>query len=262
MSNTTVRILISLIAIPLILGAVYAGGHILFALLLILQTLCFYELLKMFREKEFKPDMFPAIVLSIITMVSYVYLRHDFIYAFIPAILIIALMEFISVKKSKLKNTGLVLFGLAYITFPFTLLNALGSNYEYVYLLLMLIWADDSFAYFGGKYFGKHKFSQISPNKTIEGLISGFIFTVITGIVFHLFSEKVTLADGIITGTFAGIFAPAGDLFESFLKRYTGVKDSSRIIPGHGGLLDRFDSLIFCTPFIYIYFNYLKFFVN
>lgn len=262
MSNTATRILISIIAIPLILGIVYAGSHVFFALLLVLQTLCFYELLKIFREKNLKPDVFPSLVLSIIVFSSFVYLREDFLYAFIPAVLFTAVMELFSGKEYKVQGAWLPLFGLAYITFPFALLNGLGKNYEYVYLLLLMIWANDSFAFFGGKYFGKHKFSKISPNKTIEGLVSGFIFTVLTGMIFHYFSEKVSLADGIITGIIIGIFAPAGDLFESFLKRYTGVKDSSHIIPGHGGILDRFDSLIFCSPFIYIYYTYIKIFIN
>lgn len=262
MSNTVTRILISIIAIPLILGIVYAGGHVFFALLLVLQTLCFYELLKMFKEKNLNPDIFPSVTLSIIVFSSFIYLREDFLFAFIPAVLLTAVMELFSNKENKMRGAWLVLFGLAYITFPFALLNGLGKNFEYVYLLLLMIWANDSFAFFGGKYFGKHRFSKISPNKTIEGLISGFIFTVITGIMFHYFSEKVSMTDGIITGIFTGIFAPAGDLFESFLKRYTGVKDSSHTIPGHGGILDRFDSLIFCSPFIYFYFTYIKYFVN
>ena len=131
-----------------------------------------------------------------------------------------------------------------------------------MYLLLFLIWANDSFAFFGGKYFGKHKFSKISPNKTIEGLVSGFVFTVITSVVFHFITKEISLADSVIMGAVISVLAPTGDLLESFLKRYTGVKDSSHIIPGHGGILDRFDSLIFCTPFVYIYFKYIKYLIN
>lgn len=262
MSNTLTRILISIISIPLILILVYIGGYAFFALVLLLQTMCFYELLIMFREKDLKADVYSSILLSIITITSYIYFEEYFKFVFITAVILIIIVISFSKKENKVKTTGLVLFGLIYITVPFTLLFKLGSIYLLVYLLLFLIWANDSFAFFGGKYFGKHKFSKISPNKTIEGLVSGFVFTVITSVVFHFITKEISLADSVIMGAVIGVLAPAGDLLESFLKRYTGVKDSSHIIPGHGGILDRFDSLIFCTPFVYIYFKYIKYLIN
>jgi phosphatidate cytidylyltransferase len=167
-------------------------------------------------------------------------------------------VEFLRKEKNKLINAGLVFFGFVYITFPFALFYKLDKNYIYVYLLFLLIWANDSFAFFGGKYFGKHKFSRISPNKTVEGLVTGFIFTIITSVVFHFIVSDITITDSLVVGVLVGIFGPAGDLFESYLKRYTNVKDSSHIIPGHGGILDRFDSLIVCVPIVYIYFSYIK----
>ena len=258
MSNTLKRILISIIAIPLILFTAYSGGYLFFAFCLIVSTLCFYELLKMFGNKGLTPSVYFSLFVSVVTFTGFIFFKEYFYVVLLSGLASVILLESLQKNENRLLNAGLVFFGLVYITFPFALFYKLGINYRYVYMLFLLIWANDSFAFFGGKYFGKHKFSKISPNKTIEGLVVGFVFTVITSLVFRLTVSDITLTDSLFAAVFVGVFGPVGDLFESFLKRYTNVKDSSNIIPGHGGLLDRFDSLIFCVPFLYIYFNYIK----
>src|SRR5512139_3560328 len=112
---------------------------------------------------------------------------------------------------------------------------------------MALVWISDTFAFWGGKTYGRHKLvERISPKKTWEGSITGFLATVIIGIVISvLFPEKLPLLNMIFISVIAGIFAQLGDLFESHLKRTVDKKDSSRLIPGHGGFLDRFDSLLF-----------------
>jgi len=114
-------------------------------------------------------------------------------------------------------------------------------------------------AFFGGKFLGKHKLSAISPKKTWEGSVTGLVFTLIASYLFYYFSDgKLTLIDAIVLGVLIGVFSQIGDLFESLFKRKLNVKDSSHIIPGHGGVLDRFDSLIFVTPLVFIYLTYFK----
>lgn len=262
MSNTLTRILISIISMPLILIVTYLGGLYFFALVLLLQTLCFYELLSMFRKMDIKSDIYSSTMFSVLLITSFIYLREYFLYVLITGILYTLITSLLSKRENKIKATGLVLFSLIYITLPFTMLFELGKNHMLVFLLFLLIWSNDSFAFFGGKFFGKHKFTKISPNKTVEGLISGFIFTIITSVLFSYITKEISLSDSLILGALISIMAPIGDLFESYLKRYTGVKDSSLLIPGHGGILDRFDSLIFCTPFVLVYFRYLKYLIN
>ncbi len=121
--------------------------------------------------------------------------------------------------------------------------------------ILISIWICDSAAYFAGKGFGKHKlFERVSPKKTWEGAIAGFFF----GIIAFWLSAEILIKDfplihSIVIGVIVGIFGQIGDLAESQLKRDAGVKDSSAIIPGHGGFLDRFDSILFVIPLVYIY---------
>lgn len=134
------------------------------------------------------------------------------------------------------------------------------SGYEYMIVLslVLFIWSNDSFAYLIGKNFGKRKlFQSVSPKKTIEGFIGGVVFTIITSVVISYCSDLFSLTEWIILSIITSVLGTIGDLVESKLKRQAGVKDSGNIMPGHGGLLDRLDSLLFVAPFVYLYIHYL-----
>lgn len=119
------------------------------------------------------------------------------------------------------------------------------------------VWATDSLAYFVGKAFGKRKMvPKISPAKTWEGFLGGLMGGVIAGLLFAK-GIHLSLSDGAMVGLIAGIFGPLGDLFESALKRELEIKDFGAIMPGHGGILDRFDSLLFVAPLIYLYLHFV-----
>jgi phosphatidate cytidylyltransferase len=123
------------------------------------------------------------------------------------------------------------------------------------------IWACDSGAYFAGRAFGRHKlFPRVSPNKTWEGAIAGFLAAVLAFALFrHLLLPYLSLRDALACGGIIGIFGQIGDLVESLLKRDAGVKDSSTLIPGHGGVLDRFDSLLFVAPLLFCFLDFVVF---
>ena len=123
-----------------------------------------------------------------------------------------------------------------------------------IVLVFCLLWANDIFAYLTGKLLGKHKlFPRISPGKTIEGSVGGLVFAIITGAVFGHYVEWLPIPTAIGMAAIAVVFGTLGDLCESMLKRQAGVKDSGKLIPGHGGILDRFDSVMFSVPFIFVY---------
>ncbi|MDP1678008.1 MAG: phosphatidate cytidylyltransferase [Bacteroidota bacterium] len=125
--------------------------------------------------------------------------------------------------------------------------------------ILVSIWVCDTMAYFGGLSMGKHKlFPRVSPNKSWEGAVWGFAGALLTMILFqHYFLPYLKLHQAIIIGIMIGVFGQIGDLIESLLKRDAGVKDSSGLIPGHGGVFDRFDSLIFVSPILYLYIDFV-----
>jgi phosphatidate cytidylyltransferase len=120
--------------------------------------------------------------------------------------------------------------------------------------VFILIWSNDSFAYLIGKNFGKIKLlNRISPNKTVEGFIGGMVACFIMSYFIAQYFTALSLTQWIVLAGLVSVFGVLGDLIESMFKRQGGIKDSSNFIPGHGGFLDRFDSVIFAAPFIFIY---------
>ena len=125
---------------------------------------------------------------------------------------------------------------------------------------LILVWVNDSFAYIIGKNFGKQKlFEKISPKKTVEGFLGGLFFACIGSYVIALYSKTLPFTNWLILSIIITVFGTLGDLIESKFKRQANVKDSGTIMPGHGGLLDRLDSIIFASPFIYLFLSILQY---
>ena len=124
--------------------------------------------------------------------------------------------------------------------------------------LIILIWVNDSFAFFVGKNLGRNKlFESVSPKKTLEGFFGGVLFSLITAFLLSYFCDFLSLTNLIVISLIASILGTAGDLVESKFKRQAHTKDSGNIMPGHGGILDRLDSLLFVAPFVYLYIHYL-----
>lgn len=144
---------------------------------------------------------------------------------------------------------GYIVMGIA--CYALIVLRSLDNGAQWLLGLLMTIWISDSFAYFGGRCWGKHSLARmISPNKTIEGLLCGLIgATVVVPLVFYFLLNEVAIGFFLGVVFLTACFGVLGDLFESLLKRTAGVKDSGTFLPGHGGVLDRLDSLLAALPF-------------
>ena len=159
---------------------------------------------------------------------------------------------------SPFANIGATLSGLLYVSLPMSLLNvtALSPTFipntyypKQVFLLIFLIWAADTGAYFAGKNFCKHKLApSISPGKTWEGWMGGALLTLVVGWAAGYFVPDISLGHRLVAAGVVAVFGPLGDLAESMLKRSAGVKDSGTFLPGHGGLLDRFDAFLLVLP--------------
>lgn len=185
--------------------------------------------------------------------------------AFIPPVLfLIAIITIFYSTKELLNDFSKATVAVVYVVLPFALALTLPTfgydigefkmNYEVLFVFILL-WTSDSFAYIFGNLFGKHKFApKISGAKTWEGFIGGFIFTILIGYIIQSNFNENPIVNWTIIGVIVAITGPIGDLTESKLKRFFGVKDSGNLIPGHGGFLDRLDSFIFVIPFIYLYY--------
>ncbi len=261
MSNQITRIITAVIGIPFLLLIFYSGGIYFFAFSILITSLALWELFSMSEKKEFQPLKYSGIILSGVMQIIFYFFFRELLIMLLIIFSILVSAEVFRKEKPNPLNPVIIIFGLLYVTVPFILLGNMNEHTQFnqVIYIFVLIWTCDSAAYFGGKYAGKHKLNSISPNKTWEGSVTGFAFTVIVSMIIHyVFPDALNLRDALITGILIGVFSQIGDLFESLLKRYSGVKDSSVIIPGHGGILDRFDSVMFVAPLIFIYLKYFR----
>ncbi len=258
MNNLLKRVIVGIIGIPLIIFVCYEGGIFFLVFSIIISSLALWEFLSLFEKIGYYPFKVAGILSSILIIILYYSEVWEFLYLYIFFIFFMLAEIFRGGKRNPV-NPIITIAGFLYITIPFALLGSLlkMSDFNLVIFIFILIWTCDTAAYFGGRSFGKHPLSSISPKKTWEGFIAGLTLTLSVSFFIHiLFSSSLSLHDAIIVGTMVGIFSQAGDLFESLIKRYCNVKDSSDLIPGHGGILDRFDSLIFVTPIVFIFFKF------
>ncbi len=156
------------------------------------------------------------------------------------------------------KRLALTVFGIVYIPLLFSyviLIRNLSNGVDLLFLLLFVTWAGDTGAYIIGKWQGRHALSRsISPQKTVEGALGGLVFGILTALLCRMvFLKSISIPDCLIMGIGINFMNQFGDLSESLLKRTFDVKDSGFIVPGHGGMLDRIDSLLFAAPFLFYY---------
>lgn len=278
MNNTVVRVIVGVIGIPLIIISAMLGNEIFLAFCVIMAFFCMNEFYNLFEKPHHPPgeltkwfggiSVHKTVFLLISSLVVVCFYYEHFNYALILYFLMFIFLIVSEVFKEEkhFEAVGTWLLSVVYISTPFGLLSLMDSSRmlafngaNYAIICLVLVWVSDTFAFFGGKLFGKHKLAErISPKKTWEGSIIGFTFTLFSGIVIWLFIyPEFSVWHWLWVTLIIGFFAQIGDLFESNLKRSVKVKDSSNLIPGHGGALDRFDSILFAVPALYI-FLYLK----
>ncbi|WP_034843810.1 phosphatidate cytidylyltransferase [Thermoclostridium stercorarium] len=197
------------------------------------------------------------------------FFRQDIIYLFIYIVIVCLLLQLVfRHRRFNLKDVAVTLLGIAYIPFLISfifLVRLMENGYELSWLVIIATFSTDIFAYFTGKFFGKRKLvPDISPNKTVAGGIGGIagsiVCTTLFGILYmNTFSALIIeIYHYMILGVLCGIIAQLGDWAASAIKRNVGIKDFGHIMPGHGGLLDRIDSLLFVAPAVYFY---IKFFI-
>ena len=183
---------------------------------------------------------------------------------FSPLVFTIFIYELYAASKEPFVNIAFLFLGLFYIGIPFALVDFIAFDgdefmYRVVFGLLVLTWVNDTGAYLVGSRFGKTAlFPRISPNKTWEGTLGGIGTTLIFGGLLGLYFDEIALKHWLVLAAIVAIFGTLGDLVESMLKRSVGVKDSGTLLPGHGGVLDRFDAFIFVMPFASAYILYLR----
>lgn len=242
---------------------IFLGGLPLEIFTFVLSTLGLYEFYKALREKEFKPIN----LIGYILLFFYYIMGHNFealMYMLILATFILLMIPVINLKYTFI-DVALTLFGFIYVgiffSFIYLVNNKTGGNF-YVWLIFIGSWMTDTTAYYAGRMFGKTKLCpEVSPKKTIEGSLGGLLgatlFCGLYGIFVKCYISDVALYHFFIIGAICGVFSQFGDLVASSVKRYVGIKDYSKLIPGHGGILDRFDSILFSGVVVFYYLTFI-----
>lgn len=263
------RVTVSIVTIPVIIAASYFGGYFFFAFVALIGLLSFYEFNLLAKQKNANAN-FPlgAVIIFTLLLNSYEHFIDQYNLILISSLTLLT-FELFRNKGSAIYNLGATYLGIFYIGIFSSSLILLREFYSLnpetniygAYLIISIlasIWLGDSAAYYGGITFGRHKlFPRVSPKKSWEGAVFGFIFSVGTLILAKvLVLDFLSWTNAVIIGVIIGIIGQIGDLVESLLKRDSEIKDSSSLIPGHGGFFDRFDSLFFSAPAVWIYLRY------
>jgi len=272
------RAITALFFVGVMLGGLY-GGHYSFVILFaIITAMCLWEYFEMTLRRDGRRDkvrVFLGIAfgltpfaLASILQLNLIQFDEQFIivtsFLFFPFIFLAFIYELFSKSEAPFRNVAYIVLGMVYIGAPFALLDFIAFDDEKFYAnvvfgLLALSWSNDTGAYLVGSFFGKTPLiPRISPKKTWEGTIGGVIITFLIAWCLNLIFDDLRLMDWMVLAAIVAVFGSIGDLIESMLKRSTAVKDSGGLLPGHGGVLDRFDAFIFLLPFAAAYLLWIR----
>lgn len=263
MNESIVRSLSGIVYIALLLTATLYSDISFIALFAIFLLIAVTEFVRLVNLTKVLPLIIAAAMFAIFGLFNRNNTGNNLVLVF--ASLFVGIMLLYDLFRTGMPRhtdqTGKYVLLIGYVILPFLLLIKLpflgGSYNPFIIVgIYILMWVNDTFAYITGKTFGRRKlFERISPKKTIEGFAGGLIFTMISAYIISMYYDFIPPLQWITTGAILSVFGTLGDLVESKFKRNAGVKDSGNIMPGHGGILDRLDSIIFALPFLFLYYQ-------
>jgi phosphatidate cytidylyltransferase len=272
MSNFWARTITGLSMVFLILAALFLDRFFFAAIFLVVVILGLLEFYTITVTEDCKPQLFTGTILGTILyllITGFFFFRAPqpllvSIVVILPVFFIPIIIELYRKKEKALINASVTIFGLVYIALPVALLNIMNDPIggtvlhhfpAYLTAYFLITWIYDTGAYLVGKNFGRHKFfERISPKKTWEGTIGGVVVAIAAATGFFYISEGIQLVHLLVLTLLVILFGTFGDLAESLFKRSLNLKDSGKILPGHGGILDRFDTIFVSAPFVFLYF--------
>ena len=256
--------------IIVMIGSLFLGHYVFGGFYLILSLLCLHEFYGLNIKSGLQPNRVSGFINAIfIYSIFAVIVYHDkSVYHTLLLLLTLTLsaifiQELFKITVAPLTNIAYTFLGLVFITIPFTFFHALAFikgpfNYHYPLAFLLMLWANDTGAYLAGRSFGRFKlFERHSPKKTWEGFIGGVLIAGAVGFIVSIYFTELSWNHWVSAGILISFFGTLGDLVESMFKRSINIKDSGSILPGHGGLLDRFDGFLLAAPIVYTYFYFV-----
>ncbi|HPJ46026.1 MAG TPA: phosphatidate cytidylyltransferase [Tenuifilaceae bacterium] len=268
MSTFLKRTISGTLFVIIIIGSILLGRYSFLLVFISLMLFSLYEFYKICLHSRVRPQvLYGMLIGALIFMANYFFaigqIGSYIFLGLIPLLLSIFIIELYRNQNKPIHNIGFTLLGLLYVALPFALINYIVlsySSYRIGYQSHLLIgffalaWANDSGAYAVGVSIGKNKlFPKISPKKSWEGLIGGFFTTALVAWIISMIFPEVSIVNWFFIGFITAVMSVFGDLVESMFKRSIGVKDSGKFLPGHGGVLDRFDGILFAAPVVFVY---------
>jgi phosphatidate cytidylyltransferase len=243
------RVLVAVVGIPIGLAAVILGGYFLFGLVILVTLLGLHEYYTILRP--YRPNLAVGLAAGLGVVTGVFFLGAEGIVAGLAALVILTFFWslFGELGAHLVGRMAVTAFGTLWVAVGFAyllLLRELEHGLALTILVMACTMLSDTFAYFVGRAVGRHRMApRISPNKSIEGAIGGLVGAVVAAVVVKVYSPWLPGVEAVVLGLIIGLVGQWGDLFESAFKRDFRIKDSGRILPGHGGILDRFDSMLF-----------------
>lgn len=254
MSDLKTRVISGVIGLILLIGLVLIGGLPFKIGLLACSIIAFLEMKNALSHVDVKLDLAMG-ALAILSIFAESTFMNQMVISYY-VIFYIAVFSFLFLKKSYTEITAFV-FTILYIPVSFFTMSLI-DDVAYIGLIFVIAFATDSFAYLVGSTIGKHKLiPSISPNKSVEGAIGGVLGSVVFSLIYLKIFSDVSVINVLIISIIGSVISQSGDLVASKIKRITGIKDYGKLIPGHGGIMDRFDSVILLTPTIFLLYTYL-----
>jgi phosphatidate cytidylyltransferase len=270
LSNLVQRTITGIIFLVVVIGAIAFNKYSFFILFELVIAGAMYEFYALAEKKKFKPQKIYGIVIGMLVFAAnYLFVQNivstNVFLGIIPLILSVFIAELYRKSEYAFVDIGFTLLGVLYIAVPLSFANYLvfsnhlAYNWQLLLGFFLLTWSFDTLAYVFGVSFGKHRlFERISPKKSWEGFIGGLISSV--GIAYGIsqFFTQLDFMHWAMLALLIGVFGTYGDLVESSFKRNIDEKDSGSILPGHGGILDRFDGVFFTLPLFYLYLHFIQ----
>jgi phosphatidate cytidylyltransferase len=267
LSNFIKRLITAVVCIILIIASLILGKYTYSLILFTINLLALFEFFNIISYKNIYPGRYLGITFgSVLFILSFIIsskiVSSQFYLTLIPLAILVFILELFRGKPDPFINIALTFLGVIYISVPLSIINYLvfpaNNLFEYTYSVvlgyLILIWTNDTSAYIFGITIGKHKlFKRISPKKTWEGFIGGMIITIVVAWLIPGLFSTLNRTDLLVFGSIISTIGVAGDLSESMLKRSMNIKDTGNILPGHGGILDRIDSILLTSPMVFLY---------
>ncbi|MFH1321100.1 MAG: phosphatidate cytidylyltransferase [Bacteroidota bacterium] len=279
MSNLITRTITGVFFIAIIIGSILLSQLAIVVLFAIITVLGTWELYKLSEKDGIKPQKIIGVIGAFLLFLSntfFVFTIPPNLFRFnwegltclliIPILFLFFIVELFRKTQKPFTNIAYTFLGIIYVALPLSMINyivcpdpEIGYQPNILLGFFFLLWTYDTVAYLIGINFGKHRlFERISPKKTWEGSIGGAVICFVIAYIISIYFTELGVVDWLVIAAIIIVFSTLGDLVQSLFKRSLNIKDSGKILPGHGGILDRFDGLLLSTPFVFIYLQLIR----